>query len=147
MDTQELRFFVFSSYCSSSSTALMMDGPSSHASVNPTNTNNNTISSDVRTGTKCLNGDMAWEWGEWRDPSKKQSIWCTLCGKMVSGGITRLKQHLTHTSGQVTGCPNVTVDIQKKVMASIKEKYKIQKEKKRNIEILRSYTVDLSDGR
>ncbi|CAI9293365.1 unnamed protein product [Lactuca saligna] len=30
-------------------------------------------------------------------------------------------------------------------MASIKEKDKIQKEKKRNIEILRSYTVDLSD--
>nr|KAJ0218187.1 hypothetical protein LSAT_V11C300112840 [Lactuca sativa] len=69
----------------------------------------------------------------------------TLCGKMVSGGITRLKQHLTHTSGQVTGYPNVTVDIQKKVMESIKEKDNIQKEKKRNIGILRSYTVDLSD--
>ncbi|XP_076934190.1 uncharacterized protein LOC143600362 [Bidens hawaiensis] len=60
-------------------------------------------SSDASTGTKCLNGDMAWEWGEWRDPLKKQNIWCTLCEKKVTGGITRLKQHLTHTGGQVTG--------------------------------------------
>ncbi|KAI3515621.1 hypothetical protein L1887_14522 [Cichorium endivia] len=121
----------------------MEGNPSSHACTNPTNTN--TISSDAGKGTKCLNGDMAWEWGEWRDPLKKGSIWCTLFGKKVSGGITRLKQHLTNTGGQVTGCPNVTVDIQKRVMASIKEREAKHLEKKRNIEILRSNTVNTSD--
>ncbi|CAI9296596.1 unnamed protein product [Lactuca saligna] len=63
----------------------------------------------------------------------------------ISGGITRVKQHLTHTGGQVTGCPNVTVDIQKRVMASMKKKDRINIENKRNIQILRSSTVDLSD--
>ncbi|KAJ0789561.1 putative transcription factor/ chromatin remodeling BED-type(Zn) family [Helianthus annuus] len=88
---------------------------------------------------------MAWEWGEQRDPLKKHHVWCTLCDKKVSGGITRLKQHLTHTGGQVTGCTKVTVDIQKRVLASMKEKDKIQLERKRNLQILRSNTVDLSD--
>ncbi|KAI3508963.1 hypothetical protein L1887_23986 [Cichorium endivia] len=121
----------------------MEGNPSSHACINLTNTN--TISYDVGMGTKCLNRYMAWEWGEWRDPLKKGSIWCTLCGKKVSGGITRLKQHHTHTGGQVSGCPNVTVDIQKRVMASIKEREAKHLEKKRNIEILRSNTVKIID--
>ncbi|KAI3686686.1 hypothetical protein L1987_80369 [Smallanthus sonchifolius] len=122
-----------------------MDGPSpttpsSHASVNPTNTN--TMSSDA---SNCSNRYMAWEWGECRDAMKKQCVWCKICGHKMSGGITRLKQHLTHTGGQVKGCPKVTVDIQKRFMASIKEKQKIQLEKKRNMQILSSHSADLSD--
>ncbi|GKE28674.1 zinc finger, CCHC-type containing protein, partial [Tanacetum coccineum] len=62
----------------------------------------------------------------------------------MSGGITRLKQHLTHTKGDVTCCSKVTTDITKRVLASMHEKEKITKEKKRNIEILRSEnTLDL----
>nr|KAJ0225457.1 hypothetical protein LSAT_V11C100010370 [Lactuca sativa] len=108
----------------------MVDGPSSHASVNPTNTNNNTISSDAGTGTKCLNGDMTWEWGEWRDPSKKQSLCCTLCDKMVSGGITRLKQHLTHTSGQVTVDLSDEDEGGEVVVQEVSEKRNVSKKKK-----------------
>ncbi|KAI3818669.1 hypothetical protein L1987_12484 [Smallanthus sonchifolius] len=122
-----------------------MDGPSpttpsSHASVNPTNTN--TMSSDA---SNCSNRDMAWEWGECRDVMKKQCVWCKICSHKMSGGITRPKQHLTHTGGQVKGCPKVTVDIQKRVMASIKEKEKIKLEKKRNMQILSSHSTDLSN--
>ncbi|GKD77011.1 hypothetical protein Tco_1339632, partial [Tanacetum coccineum] len=63
-----------------------MQGQSSHASVNPNSSAN--TSSDAATGIRCTNGDMAWEWGEWKDPTKKANIWCTLCGKKMSGGIT-----------------------------------------------------------
>ncbi|GJS23832.1 hypothetical protein Tco_0452464 [Tanacetum coccineum] len=119
-----------------------MEGQSSHASVNPISAN---TSSDAGSGIKCSNGDMAWEWGEWREPTKK-FIWCTLCGKKMSGGITRLKQHLTHTKGDVTGCTSVTTEITKRVLASMQEKEKIAKEKRRTIEILRSdNTIDLSE--
>ncbi|GKC65711.1 zinc finger, CCHC-type containing protein, partial [Tanacetum coccineum] len=64
----------------------------------------------------------------------------------MSGGITRLKQHLTHTKGYVAGCSKVTTNITKRVLTSMHEKEKITKEKKRNIEILRSAnTIDLSE--
>ncbi|GJV41175.1 hypothetical protein Tco_1419615 [Tanacetum coccineum] len=60
-----------------------MEGQSSHALVNPNSSAN--TSSDARTGIKCTNGDMAWEWGVWKDPTKKGNIWCTLCDKKMSG--------------------------------------------------------------
>nr|KAJ0207040.1 hypothetical protein LSAT_V11C500271280 [Lactuca sativa] len=107
-----------------------MEGQSSHASTNPTTTT--TTSSDV--GTRCLNGDMVWEWGVWKDPTKKSNIWCTLCDKKVCGGITRLKQHLSHIPGEVSKCPNVAPDIMKKVKRKAKKK-------QRNIEILRSSSI------
>ncbi|GJW28509.1 hypothetical protein Tco_0045384 [Tanacetum coccineum] len=77
-----------------------MEGQSSHASVNPNNNAN--TSSDVGTGIKCTNGDMDWEWGGLERSHKKGNIWCTLYDKKMSGGITRLKQHLAHTKGDVT---------------------------------------------
>nr|XP_043615834.1 uncharacterized protein LOC122587736 [Erigeron canadensis] len=116
--------------------------PSSHASVNPSNTN--TMSSD---SSKRSNRDMAWEWGDQRDPNNKSIVWCQLCNKkMGGGGITRLKQHLTHTGGQVSGCEKVTTEITKKVLASMREKDQAQLEKKkRNREILRSCANDYSE--
>ncbi|GJU98441.1 hypothetical protein Tco_1327712 [Tanacetum coccineum] len=47
-----------------------MEGQSSHASVNPNSSVN--TSSDAGTGIKYTNGDMAWEWGVWIDPTKKE---------------------------------------------------------------------------
>lgn len=78
----------------------------------------------------------------WKDPLKKANIWCTLCDKKGCGGITRLTQHLTHTEGQVSGCPNVSNDIKKRVLASMQEKDKLKKEKKRRLEILQQYSVE-----
>lgn len=116
-----------------------MEGHSSHATTNP---NTNTIDA----GTKCTNGDMAWEWGVWKDPTKKGNVWCTLCDKKICGGITRLKLHLAHIKGEVTSCPKVTTDIMKRVLASIQEKEMQKKEKQRSAEILKSAnTIDLSE--
>ncbi|CAH1422060.1 unnamed protein product [Lactuca virosa] len=84
-----------------------MDGNSSHASVNPptTTTPTTNTTSDANTTSVSANKDMAWEWGVQKDPLKKQNICCTLCDKRVCGGITRLKEHLTHIGGNVAACP------------------------------------------
>ncbi|CAI9263980.1 unnamed protein product [Lactuca saligna] len=127
-----------------------MDANSSHASVNPPTTTTPTTTntrSDANTTSVSANKDMAWEWGVQKDPLKKQNIWCTLCDKRVCGGITRLQEHLTHIGGNVAACPNVTTEITKKVLESMKEKDKKKKERQRTIEILRSTScIDHSEN-
>nr|KAJ0190906.1 hypothetical protein LSAT_V11C800453130 [Lactuca sativa] len=123
-----------------------MEGHSSHASMNPntTTTPTNTIS-DV--GTISTNRDMAWERGVQKDPLKKANIWCTLCHKRVCGGITRLKEQLTHTGGNVAACTKVTTEITKKVLELMSEKIRNKKERKRTTRILRSTScIDLSEN-
>ncbi|KAF1878070.1 hypothetical protein Lal_00022779, partial [Lupinus albus] len=41
-------------------------------------------------------------------PEHRNNIKCKLCGRVIKGGITRLKQHITHYRGQVVGYPRVT---------------------------------------
>ncbi|PON55765.1 Zinc finger, BED-type [Parasponia andersonii] len=47
--------------------------------------------------------DPGWEHGVAQD-EKKKKVQCNYCGKVVSGGIYRLKQHLARVSGEVTYC-------------------------------------------
>ncbi|XP_078445183.1 hAT dimerization domain-containing protein isoform X2 [Wolffia australiana] len=47
--------------------------------------------------------DPGWEHGISQD-EKKKKVKCNYCGKVVSGGIYRLKQHLARISGEVTFC-------------------------------------------
>lgn len=47
--------------------------------------------------------DPGWEHGIAQD-EKKKKVKCNYCGKIVSGGIYRLKQHLARVSGEVTYC-------------------------------------------
>ncbi|XP_010524605.1 PREDICTED: uncharacterized protein LOC104802620 [Tarenaya hassleriana] len=47
--------------------------------------------------------DPGWEHGVAQDERKKK-VKCNYCGKIVSGGIYRLKQHLARVSGEVTYC-------------------------------------------
>ncbi|KAF5941429.1 hypothetical protein HYC85_019071 [Camellia sinensis] len=47
--------------------------------------------------------DPGWEHGIAQDERKKK-VRCNYCGKIVSGGIYRLKQHLARLSGEVTYC-------------------------------------------
>ena len=61
---------------------------------------------------------------------------CKYCGKVIHGGITRLKQHIAHISGQVEGCPRVPVEVSHSVRQhmsdTLKEKTQIKKKKKMN---------------
>lgn len=54
--------------------------------------------------------DPGWEHGIPQDERKKK-VKCNYCGKIVSGGIFRLKQHLARISGEVTHCDKVPEDV------------------------------------
>ena len=46
------------------------------------------------------------------DPNNRQKLNCKLCGKDISGGISRLKYHLTKIVGhEVDVCPAVTPEV------------------------------------
>ncbi|XP_026398659.1 uncharacterized protein LOC113294481 [Papaver somniferum] len=71
--------------------------------------------------------DIAWEWGERKDPTRRNTLTCKLCGKIVSGGITRFKYHILSRVGEVRGCPSATSDIIAKLreVEIIKNKQKV----------------------
>lgn len=54
--------------------------------------------------------DPGWEHGSAQDERKKK-VKCNYCGKVVSGGIFRLKQHLARLTGEVTHCEKVPEDV------------------------------------
>ncbi|KAK4848660.1 hypothetical protein QYF36_015794 [Acer negundo] len=54
--------------------------------------------------------DPGWEHGIAQDVRKKK-VKCNYCGKVVSGGIFRLKQHLARLSGEVTHCEKVSDEV------------------------------------
>ncbi|RVW98874.1 hypothetical protein CK203_033821 [Vitis vinifera] len=53
--------------------------------------------------------DIGWEHAELVGGSRRTTK-CKYCGKVIHGGITRLKQHIADISGQVEGCPRCTAD-------------------------------------
>ncbi|KAK9288436.1 hypothetical protein L1049_016893 [Liquidambar formosana] len=54
--------------------------------------------------------DPGWEHGIAQDERKKK-VKCKFCGKTVSGGIYRLKQHLARVSGEVTYCDKAPEEV------------------------------------
>lgn len=54
--------------------------------------------------------DPGWEHGIAQDERKKK-VKCNYCGKIVSGGIYRLKQHLARVSGEVTYCDKAPEEV------------------------------------
>lgn len=54
--------------------------------------------------------DPGWEHGVAQD-EKKKKVKCNYCGKIVSGGIYRLKQHLARVSGEVTYCDKAPEEV------------------------------------
>ncbi|XP_038723293.1 uncharacterized protein LOC120015140 [Tripterygium wilfordii] len=54
--------------------------------------------------------DPGWEHGVAQDERKKK-VKCNYCGKIVSGGVYRLKQHLARVSGEVTYCDKAPEEV------------------------------------
>ena len=53
--------------------------------------------------------DPFWEHDTPTHPPSRHYLNCNLCGKLITGGISRLKYHLALISGrEVEGCPNTT---------------------------------------
>ena len=58
--------------------------------------------------------DIGWEHAE-PFGGNKRTPECKYCGKVIHGGITRLKQHIAHISGQVEGCQSVPVEVSQSI--------------------------------
>ena len=54
--------------------------------------------------------DIGWEHAE-PFGGNRRTPKCKYCGKVIHGGITRLKQHITHISRQVEGCRSVPTEV------------------------------------
>lgn len=63
-------------------------------------------------------GDPGWEHGSAQDDRKKK-VKCNYCGKVVSGGIYRLKQHLARVSGEVTYCDKAPEEVYLKMKENL----------------------------
>ena len=62
---------------------------------------------------------------------------CKYCGKVIHGGITRLKQHSAHISGQVEGCRNVPAQVSQSIRLYISnasnEKIRMKKKRRNDL--------------
>lgn len=63
--------------------------------------------------------DPGWEHGVAQDHRKKK-VKCNYCGKVVSGGINRFKQHLARIQGEVAPCKDAPEDVYLKMKANMK---------------------------
>ena len=54
--------------------------------------------------------DIGWEHAKPVGGSRRTTK-CKYYGKVIHGCITRLKQHITQISGQLEGCPRVSVEV------------------------------------
>ena len=79
--------------------------------------------------------DPAWQHGVDVD-GKKSKIKCNYCGKVVTGGITRLKEHLAHKTGNVAKCTKVSPELKKEMQAFLNagKQKKVVTEKRREAE-------------
>ncbi|EEF43186.1 uncharacterized protein LOC8261347 [Ricinus communis] len=66
----------------------------------------------------CAIVDPGWEHGVAQDERKKK-VKCNYCGKVVSGGIYRLKQHLARVSGEVTYCDKAPEEVYLRMKANL----------------------------
>jgi DNA-directed RNA polymerase subunit RPC12/RpoP len=62
--------------------------------------------------------DPGWDHGIAQDERKKK-VRCNYCGKIVSGGIYRLKQHLARVSGEVTYCEKAPEEVYLKMKENL----------------------------
>lgn len=63
--------------------------------------------------------DPGWEHGVAQD-EKKKKVKCNYCGKVVSGGVNRFKQHLARIPGEVAPCNNAPEDVYLKIKENMK---------------------------
>ncbi|XP_057452320.1 uncharacterized protein LOC130744147 [Lotus japonicus] len=51
--------------------------------------------------------DIGWHFADPVPSKGRNCVACKLCGKVISNGITRLKEHIAHVPGEVKGCARV----------------------------------------
>ncbi|WJX40234.1 hypothetical protein P8452_27732 [Trifolium repens] len=66
--------------------------------------------------------DIGWHFGDIVPGADRNTIQCKLCDKVITGGITRLKEHLAHMPGEVKSCARVTQLIRENMMKLLLDK-------------------------
>ena len=99
-----------------------------------------------------LKHDIGWEHEELLGGNRRTPK-CKYCGKVIHGGITRLKQHIAHISGQVKGCRSVPTEVSQSIrlyMSNVSnEKIRMKKKNERFISSLNEehfYEIDETDS-
>ncbi|KAL5764322.1 hypothetical protein ACOSP7_016678 [Xanthoceras sorbifolium] len=70
---------------------------------------------------KRKSDDIGWDYGKLVDPSNYDRVRCNYCGKIFSGGVHRLKQHIGHIAGNVSRCPKSTKEDQVKCKQAVED--------------------------
>ena len=52
--------------------------------------------------------DPGWKYGYWTYPPGRDAVTCNLCKRKLTGGITRLKEHLAGVYGDALICLKTT---------------------------------------
>ncbi|OMO61529.1 putative Zinc finger, BED-type, partial [Corchorus olitorius] len=77
--------------------------------------------------------DFGWKWGEAVD-GQRSRVRCTFCDRVITGGITRFKEHLAAKKGNVAPCDQVSSHVRKEVAKQLKtfKETKVTKQKARD---------------
>jgi hypothetical protein len=88
--------------------------------------------------------DPAWKYCTLPDKSKKHSLICNFCGKVCSGGITRVKYHLAKIpKSNVALCDKVPTDVKEEMIELLTKKAAVKESKTKERERTRA-EVNLS---
>ena len=71
--------------------------------------------------------DIGWRFCTAIDGNKKQ-VQCKFCSKVIKVGMTRLKQHSAHKTGDVAPCLDVSGDVKRDMMKLLQD-YKEKRHK------------------
>ena len=94
---------------------------------------------------KRASNDIGWDYGMLVDPTNLDKLKCKLCGKLVSGGIFRIKQHIANIKGNVSACPKSTDEDKAKCIAAIEMARNKKKLKKQHNEEVREEVQIIDD--
>ena len=96
--------------------------------------------------------DIGWEHAE-PFGGNRRTPKCKYCGKVIHEGITRLKQHIAHISGQVEGCQSVLAEVSQSIRLYMSnasnEKIQMKKKKEQLISSLNEehfHEIDKADS-
>ncbi|KAL5826628.1 hypothetical protein ACOSQ3_018466 [Xanthoceras sorbifolium] len=97
-----------------------------------------TVQSTSESVLKRRSNDVGWEFGVLIDPKNLDRVKCILCGKVMSGRVYRIKEHIGKISGNVAVCPKATPDVQARCRNAVMETKGKKKGKKKEELLLRS---------
>jgi hypothetical protein len=66
--------------------------------------------------------DPGWKYAFWPTIGNRDLLQCCLCDRTVTGGITRLKEHLVGGYGDILKCAKTTLAIAQEMQAVLKSK-------------------------